>query len=394
MEAITTVAGNVAVDLATAEPLPHPRRRPPRAPRRGGPGRRAPLRRDLRHRAATSTATTASATSDAVAEADGRPRYPAPDAVLETLDGARSDSRHARTASESDLVVVALGPLTNLATALAARPRCLAALGRIVVMGGAVGAPGNVTPAAEFNFYVDPEAAAEVFEADLPDRAGAARCHPPGRAHRGRSRRAARPAPAPRVARFIDDFTRARLRVRRRAGDGASPCTTRSPSASRSIRRSSACEPLHVRGRVATGESRAGMSRRRPPRRPARADARRPNCRVALTVDATALPPLFLDRAVPRICVVGSANVDFTRRPAAAARARARRCPGGTLLVNLGGKGANQAVAARLLGAEVRLVGCVGDDGVRRRRPRGLAGRGIGVDGLDRAWMARRRAPR
>jgi inosine-uridine nucleoside N-ribohydrolase len=59
------------------------------------------------------------------------------------------------------VVLVPTGPLTNVATALEqdARPE------RIVWMGGAVG-EGNVTPAAEFNAYVDPDAAARVFGAD------------------------------------------------------------------------------------------------------------------------------------------------------------------------------------------------------------------------------------
>jgi ribokinase len=63
----------------------------------------------------------------------------------------------------------------------------------------------------------------------------------------------------------------------------------------------------------------------------------------------------------PRILVVGSANVDFTvavdRLPAPG-----ETVSGGTLLVVHGGKGANQAVAASRLGAEVRFVGCVGRD--------------------------------
>ncbi len=55
---------------------------------------------------------------------------------------------------------------------------------------------------------------------------------------------------------------------------------------------------------------------------------------------------------------------------------------GGTLVVTQGGKGANQAMAARLLGAEVRMIGCVGqDDGGAQIRQR-LAQAGIGVDGL------------
>lgn len=82
-----------------------------------------------------------------------------------------------------------------------------------------------------------------------------------------------------------------------------------------------------------------------------------------------------------RIVVVGSANVDFTVEVA--------RLPGpgetvteGTLLVARGGKGANQAVAARRLGAEVRLVACVGDDAPGREVRQALASEGIGVQGL------------
>jgi ribokinase len=87
-----------------------------------------------------------------------------------------------------------------------------------------------------------------------------------------------------------------------------------------------------------------------------------------------------MPRAV-RVLVVGSANVDFTVALA--------RLPGpgetvseGRLLVNHGGKGANQAVAARRLGAEVRFIGCVGDDGAGGGVRAALAAEGIGVDGL------------
>jgi ribokinase len=86
-------------------------------------------------------------------------------------------------------------------------------------------------------------------------------------------------------------------------------------------------------------------------------------------------------RRAARVLVVGSANVDFTvavpRLPA----------PGetvseGTLLVNHGGKGANQAVAARRLGADVRLIGCVGADASGRGLRAALEHEGIGIEGL------------
>ena len=66
------------------------------------------------------------------------------------------------------LVVVTLGPLTNLALALTRRPGIAAKIGRCVVMGGAPCCEGNVTPAAEYNLWVDPEAARIVMLSDLP----------------------------------------------------------------------------------------------------------------------------------------------------------------------------------------------------------------------------------
>lgn len=61
------------------------------------------------------------------------------------------------------LLLVALGPLTNIALALKLDPTLPERVARFVVMGGAVTAHGNITPAAEFNIYFDPEAAHIVF---------------------------------------------------------------------------------------------------------------------------------------------------------------------------------------------------------------------------------------
>jgi len=87
------------------------------------------------------------------------------------------------------------------------------------------------------------------------------------------------------------------------------------------------------------------------------------------------------DTTTRHVLVVGSANVDFT---VAASRLPGvgETVTGGTLLVNHGGKGANQAVAARRLGAEVRFVGCVGDDASGRDIRAALRAEGIGVDGV------------
>ena len=66
---------------------------------------------------------------------------------------------------ESTVTLCALGPLTNVATALQREPRIAKRIKEIVLMGGAYFEVGNITPTAEFNIYVDPEAAAAAFKA-------------------------------------------------------------------------------------------------------------------------------------------------------------------------------------------------------------------------------------
>jgi purine nucleosidase len=61
------------------------------------------------------------------------------------------------------VTIVALGPLTNIARAFIRDPELPTLVGRIVIMGGTVAGPGNITPAAEFNMYCDPVAAQVVF---------------------------------------------------------------------------------------------------------------------------------------------------------------------------------------------------------------------------------------
>ena len=69
-------------------------------------------------------------------------------------------------ASARPVTLVPLGPLTNVALLLAERPEAAERIERIVLMGGAI-AEGNMTPSAEFNIWVDPEAAAHVFASGL-----------------------------------------------------------------------------------------------------------------------------------------------------------------------------------------------------------------------------------
>lgn len=70
--------------------------------------------------------------------------------------------------SHTGLEIVALGPLTNIALALQKQPDISAKVGRCIVMGGAPCCEGNITPAAEYNIWCDPEAAHIVARSGLP----------------------------------------------------------------------------------------------------------------------------------------------------------------------------------------------------------------------------------
>ena len=160
VEAITTVAGNVPVTAATRN-LDRllALRRPAPAPR-VGVGAAAPLARPLltaeRYHGVDGLGDSTDWPPDADRPPTREARPRAADLIVETA------ARHGAA-----LIVVALGPLTNLALALEVDPSRVASVARVVVMGGAVDVPGNVTPRAEFNMHVDPEAAARVFEAGL-----------------------------------------------------------------------------------------------------------------------------------------------------------------------------------------------------------------------------------
>jgi purine nucleosidase len=86
----------------------------------------------------------------------------------------RAEPEHAidaliRTVRENPgIEIVTLGPLTNIATALLREPKLATSVKRCIVMGGAPCCVGNVTPAAEYNIWVDPEAARIVVQSGLP----------------------------------------------------------------------------------------------------------------------------------------------------------------------------------------------------------------------------------
>lgn len=162
VEAVTTVAGNVSLRAATRNLDRLLALRRPSPPPRVGVGAAGPLVRPLVTAEHYHGEDGLGDLADWPTEADepsvpvGAARTRAPELIVEMA------ARWGRA-----LTLVALGPLTNLALALERDASCLASVGRVVVMGGAVDVPGNVTPAAEFNMHVDPDAAARVFAAGL-----------------------------------------------------------------------------------------------------------------------------------------------------------------------------------------------------------------------------------
>jgi len=92
--------------------------------------------------------------------------YPAPRLPLEKKHAV--DAIVETIGANPGLVLVTLGPLTNIALALERDPGIAAKVGRCVIMGGAPCCEGNVTPAAEYNIWCDPEAARIVIRSGLP----------------------------------------------------------------------------------------------------------------------------------------------------------------------------------------------------------------------------------
>jgi purine nucleosidase len=84
-------------------------------------------------------------------------------AAIEHADNAIDQIIAAAKAHPGELVLIATGPLTNIAIALMREPQLPKMLKRLVLMGGAFKEAGNVTPAAEFNIWHDPDAARIVF---------------------------------------------------------------------------------------------------------------------------------------------------------------------------------------------------------------------------------------
>ena len=391
VELVTTVAGNVGLRAATANARRLLAILEPTEPPRLVAGASRPLRGRL------TTATEVHgddglAGLTRVRDPGGRLLFPASRGPLPLREDAAEAIVAKACEHREALTIVALGPLTNLARALDTDASAMLAVGRLIVMGGAVEAPGNVTAAAEFNFHVDPEAADRVLTSGM------------------------------RITLVGLDVTRqVRLRwpvVRDALRDNESPLAVAIRHITRPVDSNDGGRPLHdplamalavdatlVRTRplpvrVETkGEHTRGMSiaDRRRARGVRRAGATNAEddaalVEVAFEVDTARVLGLVAERVLGAgrpderpadVVVVGSANTDLTVTAPALPR------PGetvteGALRTGFGGKGANQAVAARRAGAEVAFVARMGADSHAERYIEHLDAEGIDISAISR----------
>ena len=151
--AITTIAGNVPVEQSTRNALYVVELCGAQVPVYAGADK--PLLRPYQN-----------ATWFHGSDGLGEHGYPAPHRAAEPLHAV--DAIIQTVEANPGLVIVTLAPLTNLALALAKKPSIARQVGRCVIMGGAPCCEGNVTPAAEYNIWVDPEAARMVMLSGMP----------------------------------------------------------------------------------------------------------------------------------------------------------------------------------------------------------------------------------
>ncbi len=300
---------------------------------------------------------------------DGTPRFPLPATPPAIGQHAAQHLIERVEAEGSALTIVALGPLTNIAQAILQAPDTMRRAGHLVIMGGAVAEPGNITPTAEFNIFVDPHAAAIVAASGmrmtwvplditrqtrltkaLIDQHMADLDTPRAQAIRQLTQ-AWFEGPPPHPGMPLHDPLAMAVAI----DPEIVSCTPL---------------PLHIETQ---GEHTQGMTvADRRERAHGRNDA--PIVDIALHVNIDRMLSLLADRVLSpgapsrpaeapraRVVVVGGANVDLTVQTPNLPQ-RGETVQGDTVQTAFGGKGANQALAAKRAGAHVAFVGKLGED--------------------------------
>ena len=391
VELVTTVAGNTGLRAATDNARRMIALLEPAEPPRLAKGAARPLRGRL-NAAPEVHGDDGLAGLSRLRDRAGRLMFPASRGPVPGRQSAE-DAIVAKAREHGDkLTIVALGPLTNLARALDADPAAMCTIGRLIVMGGAVESPGNVTAASEFNFHVDPEAADRVLTSGMRVTLVGLDVTHQVRLRWSVVRDALHGNQSP--------LARAIRHVARPLGSSDDGLLLHDPLAMALAVDETLVRTRPLLVRVETkGLHTRGMSiaDRRPVRtvQPDEGNTvgdERPLVDVAVEVDAARVLGLVAERVLGAarvaerpadVVVVGSANTDLT------VTARALPRPGetvteGALHTGFGGKGANQAVAARRAGAEVAFVARMGADEHAERYLNHLGAEGIDIGAIGR----------
>jgi ribokinase len=301
---------------------------------------------------------------------NGTPSFPLPALPKRQIGRQAAQRLIERVEAEgAALTIVALGPLTNIARAIRQAPDTMHRTGHLIIMGGAVGVPGNITPTAEFNIFVDPHAAAIVAASGM--------------------RMTWIPLDVTRQTRLTKAFLDRHMAGQNSAQAQAIRQLTRAwfqgrqPPAGMPLHDPLAmavaidpavvsCTPLplyiETQGKHTLGMTVVDRRER------AHGANDGPLVDIALQVDVDRMLSLFGERVLTprsqtrrvqkpraRVVVVGGANVDLTVQTPNLPQG-GETVQGETVQTAFGGKGANQAVAAKRAGAQVAFVGKLGED--------------------------------
>jgi len=290
--AITTVCGNVPVEQGTQNLFRVLGLVKPPTGLLIGQGAARPLRQPLQ------TATHVHGSDglgelDGFRNQDGSPRYPRPK-LPRSLPTAQEVWGQCLHRYPGELTLITLGPLTNLALALEADPTPLRQLRSVLSMGGAISVPGNVTPVAEFNIFVDPHAAQRVFQSGLPITLVPLDVTTKVALSRKEIQALAAGGSDP-VLRFVADATGQALSYAERV-EGAPLFHLHDPLAVAEVIDPSLVQTVSLHVEVET-EDQATMGRTTADRQPLRGSQKAPtNIQAALTVDAALAVRLFKQR--------------------------------------------------------------------------------------------------
>ena len=391
VELVTTVAGNVGLSAVTDNARRMLALLDPTEPPRLVRGAARPLRGRL-NTAPDVHGDDGLAGLSKLRDRKGRLLYPASAGPAPSTEGAAAAIVAKAREHREALTIVALGPLTNIALALDADADAMRRVRRLIVMGGAIEAPGNVTAAAEFNFHVDPVAADRVLTSGMRITLVALdvtrRVRLPWTLVRDSLR-----GERSRLARALRHFTRP-LTSRERGMPLHDPLAMAVAIDPDLVRTDVLPVRVETRGLQTRGMS---VADRRPGELAKRLRACAANeapalVDVAFDVDSDRVLALIAERVFGTgrvaerhadVVVVGGINIDLT------VTTRTLPRPGetvteGALHTGFGGKGANQAVAARRAGAEVALVAGLGDDKHADRYLAHLRSEGIDIDAIGR----------